>query len=250
MIIYKRILGFVLAFIFAILIQASYYNPKFFFYGLGISILLLMFYFTRIKNRFVPKQEIMSYFWVCFVFLLSFWCFFVVSDNFYIRNFIVAFSVYFFIVIFDSIFKKIYENKPINSDVLRNVDLVIFTFFSFFSLFALIFIRTNPILNFVFVFFYSIICMNIRMYWNNLDSKTNKLSIFLIAFIISEIYLVLILLPFNLYFLTIILLLWYYLISSFVSEDISGEFLLRKKSTILIITGIFLLISFFTILKY
>ena len=132
MIFYKRILGFVLALIFPILIEISYYYPKFFNYGLVLSLLLLVFYFWKIKNRFIKNTEILSYFGICLVFLASLWCFFVVCSNLIIRVVISVLSVYFFIVLFDSIFKKIYENREITSDIIKNIDLLCFLFYTFF----------------------------------------------------------------------------------------------------------------------
>ncbi len=250
MIIYKRILGFLISFLFAIFIEIAYYSHGFFFFGLVLSIILLIFYFTRIKNRFVEKKEIISYFLVSFVYLLSFWSFFIVADNFFIRNLIVVFSIYFFITLFDSIFKKIYDNTPINKDIIRGMDLIIFLFFSFFTFFVFTFLRANLILTFVFIFFVALVCMNIKLYWNNVNSRLHRLDIFIISLIVSEVYLVMAFLPFNLYFLTLVPWLCYYVISDFVLTEIRGEFLMRKKSRILIIAGIILLLTFLTILKY
>lgn len=246
MIFFKRILGFVLAFVFSILIEIAYYNSGFFFYGLAISLILIVFYFIRIKNRFVENKEIKSYFWACFILLLSLWCFFIVSDNFYIRNLAIIFSTYCFIVAFDSIFKKIYDNKPINSDILRNIDLLIFLFFTFFTFFIFTFIRVNLILSCFFLLFCTIVSTLIKMYWNNINFRKNKLSIFLISYIITQIYFALSLLPFNLYFLTFVLCLCYYLISDFTLEEIKGDFLMRKKLKFLIISVVFLFLTILT----
>jgi len=251
MIFYKRILGFVLAFIFAIILEIVYYNPKFFLYGALLTITFLLFYFWRIKNRFVRKLEILSYFLIIFAFLLSLWCFFIVSDNFYIRTMVLIFSVYFLMILFDSFFKKIYENKEISNEIIKSMDIICFLLFVFFSFYILIFISLSIVLSCLFILFISFLCLIIRFYWEKINWKKNKLSIITASLILTEIYLVMAFLPFNVYFLTFITWLWYYLISEFLIDELKQQSTAKKKINLFVIFLSVLVISFLTaIIKY
>lgn len=251
MIFYKRILGFVLAFIFPIIIEIVYYNPKFFLYGLSLSILLLLFYFWRIKNRFIKNSAILSYFFITLIFLICLWCFFVVSDNFIIRTVVSIFSIYFFMILFDSIFKKIYENRDISNDIIKNMDLLCFLFFIFFVFYVFTFIRANLILSSAFILFISFICLNLRLYWEKIEWKKNKFSLIATSLIFTEIYVAMALLPFNIYFLTFISWLWYYLVSEFFIDELKNQVSLKKRINLFIVSIVVLVVSFITaIIKY
>ncbi|MDD4289880.1 MAG: hypothetical protein PHH83_01215, partial [Patescibacteria group bacterium] len=171
MIFYKRILGFILAIFFGIIFEIVYYNPKFFVYGFLLSIFLIFFYFWRIKNRFIKNIEIFSYWLVTLAFLLCLWAFFVVADNFVIRTIVLIFCVYFFMILFDSFFKKIYENKEISNEIVKSMDFICFLFFIFFMFYTFTFIRANLIISSLLILLVSFICLIIKFYWEKLKGK-------------------------------------------------------------------------------
>ncbi|HNV97454.1 MAG TPA: hypothetical protein PKL13_04085 [bacterium] len=251
MIFYKRILGFILALIFGLIFEFVYYNPRFFLFGFLLSILLIFFYFWRIKNRFIKNTEIFSYLFITLTFLFCLWAFFVVADNLIIRTIVLVFCVYFFMVLFDSFFKKIYENKEISNEIIKSMDFICFLFFSFFTFYVFTFIRANLIISSVFILLISFICLIIKLYWEKIEWKKYKFSLIIVSIIFTEIYIGMSLLPFNIYFLTFITWLWYYLVSEFFIDDIKGQVLFKNKINLFVIFISVLVVSFITaIIKY
>ena len=108
MIIYKRLLGFLLSFLLSASLLSAYYYPGKILYFIAFSFVILLFYFWSIKNRFVTYSLLIKYFLIILTFLLSVWLFFIVIDLVFTKYFVALLMFGSLILILDSFFKKVY----------------------------------------------------------------------------------------------------------------------------------------------
>ncbi len=241
MIIYKRILGFVISFLLGGVLILINYIPSLTWYGFVFSILLLVFYFYRIKNRFIANKQLLQYFLMIFVFVVSCWLVFSTINNIIVKYFMVAFIVFILYFIFDSIFKRVYENINIKNQFFAYLDLFCFWFVFYFLFYSQVILRLNIfILSLVLVFFV-IFFMIMRFYWTNINVKKELVYILIISVIVLELYLATIFLSFSFYLSVLILWIWYYLIMDSVIDKINNVFFWKKKLK-MIIFGVFIFI--------
>ncbi|MDD4290181.1 MAG: hypothetical protein PHH83_02785, partial [Patescibacteria group bacterium] len=143
------------------------------------------------------------------------------------------------------------ENKEISNEIVKSMDFICFLFFIFFMFYTFTFIRANLIISSLFILLVSFICLNIKLYWEKIEWKKYKFSLIIVSIIFTEIYIGMALLPFNIYFLTFITWLWYYLVSEFFIDDIKGQVLFKNKINLFVIFISVLVVSFITaIIKY
>ncbi|MCD4704737.1 hypothetical protein K8R66_01540 [bacterium] len=249
MIIYKRILGFLVAFLIPIFLLLIYYRPRFFYYFLGAILVTLIFYFWRIKNRFVETKEIIFYFFIFLFYFINVCLFFILVDNFYIKLFLLFYLLISNVFIFDAIFKRIYENKAIVNQIFIYIDLLSAWFLIFSLFYLIIFLRFSLFWSVFILFLGSFLLVAIRFYWLKIKFKENLFYLFLVSVILSEIYLFTTFLPFNLYFATFIVWIWYYLLIDFLVDKIKERFIWRKKWKIVLILVFIFIFSLISV-KY
>ena len=137
MIIYKRLLGFLVSLLLSASLLITYYFPGKILYFIIFSIFLLLFYFWSIKNRFVTYRLLIRYFLIVLTFLLFLWSFFIVIDSIIIKYIVTSLAFIYLVFVLDSFFKKVYANKDVSQPLVIYIDLVCFwsiIYFLFYSL--------------------------------------------------------------------------------------------------------------------
>lgn len=229
MIIYKRALGFLTSFLITALLAGLHYFPKAIVYFIILSIVCLFFYFWRIKNEFVDYKLLVKYFFIVLIFLFCTWLFFIVIDSAFGKYIILLYLLVSLIIIFDSFFKKIYQNKDITNQLILYIDLFCFWFIVYFLFHSLVFLKVNIFINSLILLLFSILLIMIRFFWKEINIKKEILHILVISIILVEIYLITSFLPFNFYSSAFILWIWYYLIIDFFVDRVKDEFIWSKK---------------------
>ncbi len=247
MIIYKKILGFLLSFLSGFVFIFINYKPDWIAYIIICYLLLLLFYFWRIKNRFVKYSELFKYFIIFFCFIFSVFLFFITLDNFFIKIIVSIFVMISAFFIFESIFKRIYENIEIKLELFTYVDLICFFGFIYFLFYSYIILKTNLFALISYLFIFSFILTNIRFYWNKINIKRNILNALIICIVLIELYLATLFLPFNFYLSSFVVWIWYYLITDFFVLKIRDEFIWRKKRKMVIFAIILFILSIISI---
>ena len=246
MIIYKRILGFLSAFLLVALMGISHYFPHWVKYFIILSIIILLFYFWRLKNRFITHKLLIKYFLISLFFLLSVWLFFIIIDSLIIKYIVLSGLLIYLIIVFDVLFKKIYQNQDIRQQLIFYIDLICFWFISYFLFYSQVFFRMGIFINSLILFISCLILIIIRFYWHKISIKKEILHILGISVILIEIYIITSFLAFSFYLSTLILWLWYYLILDYFVDKVKDGFIWRNKLKTLIfvlILFVFLLIS-------
>lgn len=247
MIIYKKILGFLLSFLSGFVFIFINYKPGWVIYIIASYLLLLLLYFWRIKNRFVKYSELFKYFAIFFVFIFSVFLFFITLDNIFIKIIISIFTTISSFFIFESIFKRIYENVEIKLELFTYVDLICFFGFIYFLFYSYIILKTNLFSLILYLLIFSFLLTNIRFYWNKVSIKRNILGVLIICVVLIELYLATLFLPFNFYLSSFIVWMWYYLILDFYVLRAKDEFIWRKKRKMVIFAIILFILSIISI---
>ncbi len=245
MIIYKRLLGFLLSFLLSGALLFTYYLPRDIVYTSIFSVFLLLFYFWSIKNRFVSYHLLFRYFLIVLVFLVSVWLFFIIIDTKLIKYTLSFLLLIYLITIFDNFFKKVYLNKDISKSVIIYVDLVSFWLIVYFLFYSFILFRINILLSALMLLLAVFSLLAIRFYWQNINFKKNILYIIIIALILTEIYIITLFLALNFYSSTFILWIWYLLLSDFFIDQINDHFIWNRKRKLMIF--VFILFIFYLI---
>jgi len=247
MIIYKRILGFLIAFLLSGALIFVNYLPQFAWHSFILSILLLAFYFWRIKNRFISRKKLYQYFGIIFVFLISYWAVFSTINNIVFKYFISLFILFILSSIFDSIFKKIYENIEIKNQLFLYIDLFCFWFISYFLFYAQVILGLNLLILAIILVIFTIIFLIIRFYWNNISFKKELYYVLIISVIMLELFLATIFLSFSFYLSVLIIWIWYYLLMDFVIDKINNVFFWKKKLKMVILGIVIFILSILSI---
>lgn len=247
MIIYKRILGFLISFLLSATLIFLNYFPNLIWYFVAFSILLLLLYFWKVKNRFITNKLIIHYFLISLLFLISVWLFFITIDNIYIKYFVALLLFIYFCFIFDHIFKKIYENQEISAQIFVYLDLVCFWLFSYFLFYASVILTMKLFIIAPIFFIVVYLLTNLRFYWQNIDSKKEILYVLIISVIMLELYLATLFLSFSFYLSALVLWFWYYFLTDFSVEKILDIFIWRTKIRFVIIAICIFVLSILTI---
>ncbi len=246
MIIYKRLLGFLVSFLLSALLLITCYFPGRILYFIIFSIFLLLFYFWSIKNRFVSYRLLIKYFLIVLTFLLFTWSFFIVINSILIKYIVASLVFIYLIVVLDSVFKKVYTNKDISQPLVIYIDLVCFWSIIYFLFYSLVLFRMS-ILSASLVLLFSIIALTtIRFYWQKIDFRRSILYIFVLSLILIEMYIITSFLALNFYSSAFILWIWYYLLTDFFVDKIKDEFIWSKKRKLIffiVLLFLFYLIS-------
>jgi len=246
MIIYKRLLGFLISFSLGALLLSAYYFPGKILYFIIFSVLLLLFYFWSIKNRFVAYHLLIKYFLIILIFLLSIWLFFIVIDFLFIKYIVVLLVFVYLIFVLDSFFKKVYLNEDISQALLIYIDLISFWSITYFLFYSLVLFRLGILITSLMLLVSIISLTAIRFYWQEIDFKRNILYLFIFCIVLVEIYIITSFLALNFYSSAFVLWLWYLLLTDFFVDKIKDEFIWSKKRKLIffvILLFIFYLIS-------
>jgi hypothetical protein len=245
MIIYKRLLGFLVSFLLSASLLSAYYCPGKILYFIIFSFLIVLFYFWSIKNRFVTYGLLLKYFLIILTFLLSVWLFFIVID-FALAKYLVAFLTFgYLIFVLDSFFKKVYMNKDISQSLLIYIDLPCFWLTIYFLFYSLVLFRMGVLITSLALLISIVTLTVIRFYWQEIDFKRNILYIFIFSIILIEVYIITSFLALNFYSSAFILWLWYSLLMDFFVDKIKDEFIWSKKRKLMFL--IVILIIFFSL---
>ncbi len=247
MIIYKKILGFLLSFLSGFFLILINYKPTWTFYIIIVYVLFLALYFWRIKNRFIKYSELLAYFLMFFVFIFSVFLFFITLDSLFIKIVISIFVAIYSFFIFESIFKRIYENIEIKLQLFLYVDLFCFLFFIYFLFYSYTIVKTNLFALISYLLIFSFILTNMRFYWNKISIKRNLLGALIICMVLIELYLATLFLPFNFYLSGFIVWIWYYCLVDFIVLKIKDEFIWRKKKKMVFLAIILFILSIISI---
>jgi len=148
--------------------------------------------------------------------------------------------------ILDSFFKKIYLNKDVSQPLIIYIDLVCSWLIIYFLFYSLVLFRMNMLVAILILLVSIVSLVTIRFYWQKIDFKKNILYIFILNFIIVEIYIITSFLALNFYSSAFILWIWYYLLTDFFVDKINDEFIWSKKRKLIFFIAllfIFYLIS-------
>lgn len=246
MIFYKRILGFLVSFLLTASLLLTYFYPEKMWYFVVISIFLIFFYFWRIKNRFVDYKTIFAYFLTIFIYFGLIFAFFTMINNVYIRYTFLAFVLSSLAVIFDSFFRKIYENLEIKKQFIIYIDLLCFWMLSYFLFYDKFFFANSLILNSIAFIILTFLLISISFYWQEISIKPNLSYITVSVFILLQLYVITSFLPFVSYFATLVLWLWYYILTDFIIDKIKDKFTFKKKLKVLFLVIILATLSLIT----
>ncbi|MDD3284458.1 MAG: hypothetical protein PHZ07_02590 [Patescibacteria group bacterium] len=246
MIFYKRILGFLVSFLLTALLLLTYFHPQKIWYFVGISIFLILFYFWRIKNRFVDYKTIFAYFATIFLYFGFIFAFFTMINNIYIRYIFLIFALLSFITIFDSFFRKIYENHEIKKQLIIYIDLLCFWMLSYFLFYNTFFFKNSLLFNSISIVILSFLIISISFYWHQINIKANILYIVVAVFILLQIFVISSFLPFVVYLSVFILWIWYYILMDFIIDKIKDKFVFKKKIKLLFLATTILILSLIT----
>jgi hypothetical protein len=245
MIIYKRLLGFVVSFLLSSLLLVTFYYPEKMIYFIAFSVFLLLFYFWSIKNRFVTYSLLIKYFLIVLTFLSFVWLFFVVIDSLLIKYLVASLVFIYLFIVLDSFFKKVYTNKDITQSLVVYIDLVCFWFLVYFLFYSSVLFRMNSLWASLILLFSIIILLIIRFNWQKIDFKKNISYVFTLIIILVEVYIITSFLALNFYSSAFLLWLWYYLLSDFFVDQINEKFIWNKKKKLIFL--ILLLFIFYLI---
>jgi len=245
MIVFKRILGFLTSIILATLLVMVYYFPEKIYIFIFLSLFFCVFYFIIMKNRFISYLILSKYFSIVLFFLVCFWSFFIVIDIFILKYILIFFFLVYLIVILDSFFRKIYLNKDISHPLLIYIDLVCFWLITYFLLYLIIIFRVNLWWTSLGLLIAIISSVTIRFYWYQINLKKNLFYLLGLIVVLGGIFVFTSLLAFNLYALTFIVWLWYYILMDFSVDKIKEEFIGSKKRKLILL--IILLFIFYLI---
>jgi hypothetical protein len=246
MIIYKRLLGFLVSFLLSASLLGAYYSPGRILYFIAFSFVILLFYFWSIKNRFVTYNLLIKYFLIILTFLLSIWLFFIVIDFVFAKYFVVLLMFGYLILILDSFFKKVYMNKDISQPLVIYIDLLCFWLVTYFLFYSLVLFRIGTLISSLALLLSIVSLTAIRFYWQKIDFKRNIFYIFIFSVILIEIYIITSFLALNFYSSVFILWLWYSLLMDFFVDKIKDELIWSKKRKLIffvILLFLFYLIS-------
>jgi hypothetical protein len=246
MIIYKRLLGFLVSFLLSAFLLGAYYYSSKILYFIFFSFLILVFYFWSIKNRFVTYTLLIKYFLIILTFLLSVWSFFIVIDFLLVKYLVALLMFGCLIFILESFFKKVYMNKDISQALLIYIDLPCFWLVIYFLFYSLVLLRIGVLISSLTLLILIFSLTAIRFYWQKIDFKRNILYIFIFSIILIEIYIITSFLALNFYSSAFILWLWYSVLMDFFVDKIKDEFIWNKKRKLIffiILLFIFYLIS-------
>jgi hypothetical protein len=247
MIIYKRILGFLISFLLSgILILLNYY-PHLIVYLAIISVFLLFFYFWKVKNRFITNKLLTHYFLISLLFLLSVWLFFITIDNILIKYAVALLLFIYLAFVFDHIFKKIYENIEISAQIFVYLDLVCFWLFSYFLFYSYIILNLSVFVLVLILLLITVLLTFLRFYWKNIDAKKEILYILIICIVMIELYLATLFLSFSFYLSALVLWFWYYFIMDFSVDKILETFIWRKNIKFIVMAILIFILSILTI---
>ena len=235
MIVFKRILGFLTSIILATLLVMVYYFPAKIYIFMFLSLFFCVFYFIIIKNRFISYLTLGKYFSIVLFFLVCFWSFFIVIDIFILKYILIFFFLVYSIVILDSVFRKIYLNKDISHPLLIYIDLVCFWLITYFLLYLIIIFRVNLWWTGLGLLIAIISSVTIRFYWYQINLKKNLFYLLGLIVVLGGIFVFTSLLAFNLYALTFIMWLWYYILMDFSVDKINEEFIGSKKRKLILL---------------
>ena len=239
MIVYKKILGFLVSFLLSLSLLIAYYSPERIIYLIIFSFLLLLFYFWSIKNRFVSYGLLIKYFLVVLVFLIFVWLFFIVINSWYAK-YITSLVVFIYLaIILDSFFKKVYTNQDISRALIIYIDLVCFWLIVYFLFYALVLFRMNIYLSALMLLGAVIVLTLIRFYWLKIDFKKSMVYVLVLSVIVGEIYMITSFLALNFYSSTFMVWVWYYLLMDFFGDKIKDEFIWSKKKKLLFLVAFF-----------
>jgi len=233
MIIYKRVLGFFISIILTLSLLLTCYFPNRIFIFIFISVFSCLFYFWTIKNRFIPYSLLFKYLLIILFFLSSFWLFFIVVDVLLLKYLLLLFILIYLIIFFNSVFKKIYLNKDIDHPLLIYIDLFCFWFISYFLLYAIIIFRVGYWWTSLGLLASIVFSILIRFYWQQINFKKNFLYLLGSLIILEQVFIIGSFLALNLYSLTFILWIWYYLLTDFFVDKIKEEFIWHKKKKLI-----------------
>lgn len=245
MIIYKKILGFLVSFLLSIFLLGAYYFPERFYLFIFLSLFLVFFYFWSIKNRFVTYSLLLKYALVVLTFLIAIWFFFVVIDITIVKYITTILLFICLLLIFEGFFKKVYSNQDISHPLIVYIDLVCFWLISYFLFYALVLFRMGIPLTSLILSLFIIILSIIRFYWHQIDIKKNILYILILILILVQIYIITSFLALNFYSSSFILWIWYYLLMDFFVDKIKEDFIWsKKKKTIFFMILLFIFYLF------
>lgn len=247
MIIYKRFLGFLISFLIASSLIFTHYYPEKILYCLFFSIFCFLLYFFTIKNRFVKYSFLFKCFLIVLLFSFSLGLFFIVIDLTILKYILAVILFIALAMIFDSLFKKLYQNKDIAHPLVIYIDLFCFWFISYFLFYTVVFLRWNVLWTALLFFIAVIILFFIRFYWQKIDFKKNIVYVIIGAFILTEIYIITSFLAFNFYSSVFMLWVWYYLIIDFFIDKIKDEFIWSNKRKIVFFVILLFIIYFLSI---
>lgn len=245
MIIYKRLLGFLVSFLLSASLLGAYYYSDKILYFIIFSFLILLFYFWSIKNRFVTYTLLIKYLLIILVFLSSIWLFFIVINFIFAKYLVVILLFGCLIFILDSFFKKVYMNQDISQALLIYIDLPCFWLIVYFLFYSLVLFRVGILISSLALLISILSLIAIRFYWQKIDFKKNILYIFIFSIILIEIYIITSFLALNFYSSVFILWLWYSLLMDFFVDKIKDEFIWSRK--LKLIFFVFLLFIFYLI---
>ncbi len=233
MIIYKRFLGFLISFLIASSLIFTHYYPEKILYCLFFSIFCFLLYFFTIKNRFVKYSFLFKCFLIVLLFSFSLGLFFIVIDLTILKYILAVILFIALAMIFDTFFKKFYQNQEISHFLIVYIDLFCFWFMSYFLFYVVIFLRWNLLWTALLFFITVLVLFSIRLYWQKIDFKKNIVYVIIGAFILVEVYIITSFLALNFYSSVFMLWVWYYLIIDFFIDKIKDEFIWSNKRKII-----------------